>query len=373
MADTRANANLTPEIWDEDFFTEYLTENIYAGEMGTNENNIIQVKEDLTKKKGDRVNFALVNKLTQDAVTGRDTMEGNEEELGTRSFELAIDKRRNAVRVAEIDEQFSAIYLRDAAKFTLKDWAMKDTERLITRALGTCGGVPMTAAAIGLAGNQAALDAYLVDNADRVFWGNSAYTAQTDFSAGLATLTAGTAAERLTVANLDTMKLMAKTKANPKVRPIRSEASGKKWYVVYIHPLAWRDLKQDTTLTAAQREVSLKMENERLFEGGDMVWNGMILKEAEDLYEYSTLTALGDSSTTTVVPAFLCGAQAIGVAYGRRWRSKTEEFDYGDKHGVETSAIYGVGKMVFGKGSADRDDLVDHGVVTGLFASSTAS
>lgn len=373
MADSRANANLTPEIWDDQFFTEYLTENRYSGEMGTNENNVIQVKEDLTKKKGDRVNFALVNKLTQDAVTGRGTMEGNEEEMGTRSFELAIDKRRNAVRVAEIDEQFSAISLREAAKFTLKDWSMKDTERLITKALGNCGGINMTAADIALAGNQTTLDAYLVDNADRFWWGNNAYSANTDFSAGLATLSSGTAAERLTIDAIDQMKFMAMNRANPKIRPIRSEANGRYYFLTYAHPLAFRDLKADTALRQAQREVSVEMENNRLFKGGDLLWNGVIIKEAHDLYDYSTLTNLGESSTTTVVPAFLCGAQAVGVAYGRRWRSKTEEFDYGDKHGVEISAIYGVGKMVFGSGAGDRDDLKDHGVVTGLFASSTVA
>lgn len=373
MADTRANANLTPEIWDDQFFTEYLTENRYAGEMGTNENSIIQVKEDLTKKKGDRVNFALVNKLTQDAVTGRGVMEGNEEDMATRSFELAVDKRRNAVRVAEIDEQYSALSLRSAGKFVLKEWAMKDTERLITRALGNMNGVEMTAAAVGLAGNQATLDAWLVDNADRVFFGNSAYTAMTDLSAGLATLTAGTAAERLTAANISAMKFQATTRANPKIRPIRSEANGRHYFMLYAHPLAFRDLKADTTITQAQREVSLEMENNRLFKGGDLLWDGVIIKEAHDLYDYSTLTALGDSGTTTVVPAYLCGAQAIAVAYARRWRSKTEEFDYGDKYGVETSAIYGVGKMVFGSGAGDRDDTKDHGIVTGFFASSTAS
>lgn len=372
MADTRANANLTPEIWDDQFFTEYLTENRYAGEMGTNENNVIQVKEDLTKKKGDRVNFALVNKLTQDAVTGRNTMEGNEEELGTRSFELDVDKRRNAVRVAEIDEQYSAISLREAAKFTLKDWSMKDTERLITIALGSMNGIPMTAAATGLAGNQAALDAWLVDNADRVFFGNSAYAASSgDLSAGLATLTPATAAERLTAANISAMKFMAMNQANPKIRPIRSEANGRHYFLMYAHPLAFRDLKTDSTITAAQREVNLELENNRLFKGGDLLWDGVIIKEAHDLYDYSTLTALGDSGT--VVPAFLCGAQAVGVAYARRWRSKTEEFDYGDKHGVEISSIYGIDKMVFGSGAGDRDDLKDHGVVTGFFASSTAS
>lgn len=372
MADTRANANLTPEIWDDQFFTEYLTENRYAGEMGTNENNVIQVREDLTKKKGDRINFALVNKLTQDAITGRATMEGNEEDMATRSFELAVDKRRNAVRVAEIDEQFSAISLRDAGKFVLKDWSMKDTERLVSIALGTLGGVKMNATDIAASANQAALDAWLVDNIDRVWWGNNAYSS-TDFSAGLATLSSGTAAERLTIDNIDAMKFIAMNKANPKIRPIRSEANGRHYYLMYAHPLAFRDLKADTALRQAQREVSIEMENNRLFKGGDLLWNGVIIKEAHDLYDYSTLTNLGESSTTTVVPAFLCGAQAVGVAYARRWKSTTEEFDYGDKHGVEISAIYGVGKMVFGSGSGDRDDLKDNGIVTGMFASSTVS
>ena len=374
MADTRAIANLTPEQWDDQFFVEYLTDNRYAGEMGSNENNVIQVKENLTKKKGDRINFALVNKLTQDAVTGRGTMEGNEEDMGTRSFELAIDKRRNAVRVAEIDEQYSAISLREAGKFVLKEWSLKDTERLVTKALGNMNGVEMTAAAVGLAGNQTTLDAWLVDNSDRVFFGNSAYAASSgDLSAGLATLTAATAAERLTTANIDAMKFMALNQANPKIRPIRVEANGRHYFILYAHPLAFRDLRGDTAIQQAQREVSLEMENNRLFKGGDLLWNGVIIKEAHDLYDYSTLTALGDSGTTTVVPAYLCGAQAVGVAYGRRWRSETEVFDYGDKHGIEISAIYGVGKIVFGAGAGDRDDLKDHGVVTGFFASSTAS
>jgi N4-gp56 family major capsid protein len=371
MADTRANANLTPEIWDDNFFTEYLTENRYSGEMGTNENAAIQIREDLTKKKGDRINFALVNKLTQQAVTGRNTMEGFEEEMGTRSFELAVDKRRNAVRIAEIDEQYSAIDLREAGKFVLKDWSMKDTERLISIGLGKMGGIAMNSTDVAAAANQTALDAWLVANADRVYFGNNAYSANTDLSAGLATLTAATAAERLTIDAIDQMKFMAMNRANPKIRPIRTESSGRYYYILYAHPLAFRDLKADTALRQAQREVSLEMENNRLFKGGDMLWNGVIIKEAHDLYDYSTLTGVGDSST--VVPAFLCGAQAVGVAYARRWKSVTETFDYGDKRGVEISAIYGVDKVTFGTGTGDRDTPKDNGIVTGFFASSTAA
>lgn len=365
MADTRANANLTPEIWDDRFFAEYLTENRYTGEIGTDENSIIQLKEDLTKKKGDRVNFALVNKLTQDAITGRGTMEGNEEDMATRSFEQAVDKRRNAVRVAEIDEQYSAVSLREAGKFVLKDWAMKDTEKLLDYALGSINGVNYSAA------TETQKDDWLTDNRDRVLFG-SGYTGN-DHSAGLAELSQGTATEWLTTAHIDTMKLNASSRANPKIRPVRVAENGRYYYVMYAHPLAFRDLKKDTTLTNAQKDVKLEMENSRIFQGGDLLWNGVIIKEAQGLYDTMTLTGAGESGTTTVVPAFLCGAQALAIAYARRWRSKTEEFDYGDKFGVETSAIYGVGKIVFGTGTGDRDDLKDNGLVTGYFASSTVA
>src|SRR5262245_57302758 len=125
MADSTAATGLTVQQWDDKFFTEYLTENRFSAEMGTNEANIIQVKEDLSKKAGDSLTYALVNKLTQDAITGTNSLEDNEEDMNSRSFRLYVDKRRNGVRIAEMDEQKSAIPLRNAARSVLKDWSMK--------------------------------------------------------------------------------------------------------------------------------------------------------------------------------------------------------------------------------------------------------
>lgn len=365
MADSRVASGLTVEQWDSDFFTEYLTENRYAGEMGTSENSIIQVKESLMKKPGDRVNFALVNKLTQDAITGRDTLEGNEEDMATRSFEVTVNKRRNGVRIAEIDEQFSAISLREAAKFVLKDWAHKDTEKLIEQSLSSINGVALTTS------SEAQRDAWLTDNTDRVYFA-SGYSG-TDHSAGWDAQ--DTTNDLLTAGDLSAMKLKAMTIANPKIRPIRSESNGRNYFIAYVHPLAFRDLKAESSspIVQAQREVNLEMENNRLFKGGDLLWDGIIIKEAHGLYDTTTLTGEGAGGTTTVVPVYLCGAQAIGAAYAKRWTSKEETFDYGDKRGVAIEAIYGISKMQFGSGSADTDDLKDHGVLTGWFASSTTS
>lgn len=364
MADTIVASGLTVAQWDDKYFTEYLTENRFEGEMGTAEGDVIQLKEDLSKKPGDRVNFALVNKLTQDAITGRDVLEGNEERMDTRSFPLTVDKRRNGVRIAEIDEQYSAIQLRQAAKSVLKDWSIKDTEHLIIKALGSKDGVFYENA------SEATKDTWLTNNRDRVYFA-SGYTG-TDHSAGLAQL--DTTNDLITPDDITAMKFQASVTAGPKIRPIRVEGNGRRYYVLYLHPLAFRDLANDTAMRQAQREVTLETENNRLFKGGDLLWNGVIVKQIEDMYDDTgmTLTGTGTTSATTV-PGFLCGAQAIGAAYAKRWTSKEETFDYGDKRGVAIESIYGIEKLRFGTGVADTTTRRDHGVLTAYFASSTVS
>lgn len=369
MADTRVASGLTVEQWDEKYFTEYLTDNRFTESMGSNEAAVIQIKENLTKKKGDRINFALVNKLTNEATTGRSTMEGNEEDMASREFPVAVDKRRNAVRVAEIDEQFSAISLREAGRGVLMDWSKKDTEKLITRAVSSINGKRILSIGhtVTNQASNAEMDAWLVDNSDRVLFGaNRSNNAANDWSDCLDTL--DTTADLLTPAAITKMKAIAETIANPLIRPIRSTVNkGRRYYIMYAHPYAFNDLKSNATMTQAQREVQLQMENERLFEGGDLYWDGVIVKQIEEAVTEWDL-GLDGASSARVVGAFLCGAQAVGVAYARRWRSKTEEFDYGDKYGVETSAIYGVEKLRFETGNADSGDYKDHGVVSGFFA-----
>lgn len=363
MADTRVASGLTVEQWDSQFFTEYLTENRFAGEMGTNESSIIQVKENLMKKPGDRVNFALVNKLTNDAVTGRNVLEGNEEDMASRSFEVTVDKRRNGVRVAEIDEQYSAIDLRNAAKSVLKDWAAKDTEKLIIQALASINGTNFASA------DESTRDAWLADNTDRVFFA-SGYSGS-DMSAGMTEQDLTN--DKITAADISAMKYKARVTANPKIRPIRSEANGRHYYILYLDPRLFRDLKAESSspIVQAQREVGLEMENNRLFKGGDLLWDGVIIKEVPEIYDElaTPLTNLGDGGTVEIGAAFLCGAQAVGAAYAKRWKSVEETFDYGDKRGVAIESIYGIKKMQFGSSSSsDTGDLKDHGVITGYFA-----
>lgn len=358
MADTTPATGLVVQQWEDDFFTTYIQTSPFKPLMGTDENAVIQMKEDLTKKKGDSITIALVNRLTNDATTGTAMLEGNEEDLASRSMRIYVDKRRNAVRVAEMSEQKSAIDLRDAARSTLQDWAQEDTRGLIITALGSLNGTAFLSrtAAIG--------DAWLVDNADRTVFG--AYSAGgsaggTDLSADLAQL--DTSADLFTTTTLDAMILRAKVCA-PKIRPMRDSGNGKRYYVVFAHPNAFKNLR-DSMDTEVLALTAVEMQASKLFDGGDLAWNGAIVKEVDDLPIYPNI---GASATTEVTPVYLLGAQALSYALAKRWKSATQEFDYGDKIGIAIESIYGIRKNLFGTGTGDTDDLKDHGVVTGYFA-----
>lgn len=357
MADTNAATGLTVQQWEDKFFTETIQENPLKPLMGSDESAVIQVKEDLTKKKGDVITIALVNRLKGAGKTGSATLEGFEEEMVSRSHDITVNKTRNAVRVAEMEEQQSAIPLRDAAKVVLKDWAIENLRDRCVTALGSINGIAFPAA------TEAQRDAWLVDNADRVVFGSAA-AGLTDASADFALL--DTTADLFTTAVLDKMIYKAKT-SKPKIRPVRDSGNGRRYFIVLAHPAAFADLRASMTATLAATASTL--EGSKLFEGGDLHWNGAIVKEFDNLPVYLNL---GASATTEVTPVYLLGAQALGVAYAKRWRSRTEEFDYGDKHGVAIDAIDGVNKLQFGSGAGDRDDLKDHGVVTGYVATLAA-
>lgn len=359
MADTSIASNLSVQQWDDRFFTDYIHNGRFKELQGTDENSIIQMKEDLTKKKGDTITIALVNRLTNQATTGTNVLEGNEEDMATRSHDITVNKRRNGVRIAEMTEQKSAIDLRQAARAVLMDWATEDTRDLYINALGSLNGTNFTSRTSTIA------DAWLVDNADRVLFGAAA-AGYTDMSSDLALL--DTSADLFTVTALDAMILKAKT-ASPKIRPVRDLSNGRRYWVVLANPYAFKNLR-DSIDTEVLATTVVQAESAKLFEGGDLFWNGAIIKEVDNLPIYANI---GDSGTAEVTPVYLLGAQALGHGLAKRWVSVTQEFDYGDKHGVATESIYGVNKLRFGTGTTDTDDYKDHGVVTGFFATTGAA
>lgn len=360
MADTTVATGLRVQQWDDEFFMEHIHDGRFKELMGTGSNSIIQVKEDLSKKAGDSLTYALVNRLTNAATTGTNVLEGNEEDMASRSLRVYVDKRRNAVRVAEMEEQKSAIGLRSAARPVLMDWATEDTRDQYLTALGSLNGTAF------LSRTAAIADAWLVDNVDRVQFGAVASPSGTDLSSALSDL--DTTSDLFNITALDAMILKAKT-CSPKIRPMEDKGNGRRYYVALANPHAFKNLR-DSMDTEVLAVTNVQMQGSKLFEGGDLMWNGVIIKEIDNVPIYANI---GNGGTTEVTPVYLLGAQAIAYAIAKRWKSVTEEFDYGDKHGIAVEAIYGIRKMLFGSGTGDTDDLKDHGVVTGFFATNGAA
>lgn len=360
MSQTYAVAGLTPQQWDSEFFTDYVRMSRYKRYMGTDEASIFQLKEDLTKKKGDTVTFALVNELTGNGVTGNSTLKGNEERLNSRSHALTVDVLRHAVAVDDWDIQKSVIDLRNAARVQLRQWAQKKLRDDITNALGQIDGVNYTAS------TAAQRNTWTANNSDRLLFGS----ATTNYNATFATAIGNiTSTEQLSPNVLSLMKRLAQA-ASPKVRPVYVKEMDQEWYVAFIGPRAWRDLTEDNPTTnpliLANRDARVRGVDNPLFTGDSLVWDGMILRE---IPEIAALTDVSTSSGAAVEPVYLCGAQAVGVAWAQRTKSTTDTDDYEFLHGVGVQEIRRIEKLRFGTAAgADTTTPKDHGIVTAFVA-----
>lgn len=358
MAETSVPTGLTVQQWDEKYFREYLSENWFKQFMGTGSSKMIQVKEDLTKKPGDSVTFTLVNKLSGTAKNYNEALEGAEEEADLRSFKVSVRAYDHAVRFKKFEAQKTAIDLRQAHRDILMDWNMELDRNNIISALGSINGVAYSSASSGQK------NAWLADNADRVLFGAAkSNNAANDHANSL--LNVDTTSDKLTPTAIGLMKRMAKT-ANPKIRPVRARTSigSSEGYVLFAPTQMVRDLAADTTFVAANREARNRGLDNPLFSGADYVWENVYIYEIEDI---PSLGAVGNSSAI-VRPCYLCGAQAVGIAWAKRPETVEETFDYKRAVGLGISQWYKVEKMRFGSGVDDTNDLKDHGVVTGYFA-----
>ena len=358
MAQTYAATGLTPQIWDDEFFRDYVRSSRFKRYMGTDEASIIQLKEDLSKKKGDSVTFALVNELTGNGVTGNSTLKGNEERLNSRSHRVYVDVLRHAVAVDDWDVQKSVIDLRNAARTQLREWAMKKLRDAITDGLGQVDGVKFSTA------TNAQRDTWQSNNADRLVFGTGRVT-QTTFASAISAVTPGAS---LTPNLLSLMKRIAQTTASPKIKPVYVKEMDQEWFVCFVGPRAWRDLTEDNpttnALTLANRDARVRGVDNPLFTGDSLVWDGMILREIPEIEPVSA-TVYSLSATTVIEPVYLCGAQAIGLAWAQRTKSTTDVDDYEFLHGVGVQEIRGIEKLRFGTAAgADTTTPKDHGVVT---------
>lgn len=357
MAETTVPSGLTVQQWDERYFREYLNNNWFKQFMGTGAAKMIQVKESLMTKPGDQVTFQLINRLTGEAKGASEALEGAEEDASLRSFSVRIREYAHAVKFKKFEAQKTAIDLRQGVKDVLMDWNMELDRDNIIDALGSINGTLYSSA------SEAEKDAWLTDNTDRVLFGAAISNHGTDHSAALANI--DTTSDKLTPDAISLMKRIAKT-ASPRIRPIKAKTAigSSDGYVLFAPTQMVRDLAANSTFLAANREARNRGMDNPLFSGADYVWENVFIYEMEDI---PSLGAVGAASAV-VRPCYLCGAQALGIAWAMRPQTVEEEFDYGRSIGIAIKQWYKVEKLRFGSGTSDTSDYKDHGVVTGYFA-----
>ena len=355
MAATTLTAASQVQKWDANYFAEYVRNSGFKPYMGRGTNMPICVKYELSSG-GKTINIPLVTRLTGNGVTGNSALEGNEEALGNYNQAISIDWLRNAVLITKDQQHYTEMDLRRAARDQLSNWAMSGLRDTLIAAMQSIDGV-----AYGTA-TEAQKDAWLDNNTDRVLFGNAignldqtapAGGATNDHSGSLANVDSTN--DKLTRASLSLMKRMAKT-ADAHIRPMRvNDSSGREYFVCFAGSLPFRDLKADLD-TTNQDARPRNVDNNPVFQDGDLIYDGVIVRE---IPEIGVLSGVGASSID-VGPVFFCGAQAVGVAWGQEPRSTTDVRDYGFYRGVGIEEARGVEKMRFN----DKD----HGLLTGYFS-----
>jgi len=367
MANTAGNSALRPELWQKELYKNVMDNLYFKKFMGEGENNIIQIKNDLKKSKGDTVTIPLTAKLSGNGITGDSELEGNEEAISAYSDSIAIDQIRNAVRLTgNLDEQKNVYNMRNDGKNKLSMWLQEFIERQVFLKLGGVNNVTITDVGDSIVAANAAWSnsPAQVPSADTAAGFGDRYLCA-DYASGADSLAAG---DLITPELISRARIKAGQKLSggmPRVNPIKID--GVNHYVMFVHPWQAFDLKNNATYAQANREAQVRGASNPIFTGALGVWDGVIIHEHEyvpflDIAGGSggghnfNAAAAGTDFSANCFRALLCGQQACAFLQTSESMKMVEEtFNYKNQVGYATGLIGGIQKITF--------NSIDYGVV----------
>jgi N4-gp56 family major capsid protein len=336
---------LTAQQWDNQLFTEYLSEMQFKNFIGTGPNAIIQVKEQLMKQDGDAITIGMRGRVVGGKVTGNARGVGNEGTMEFYNQRITIDNYRRLVRLENVrmDQKRVGFDVLEQARLALQDEAAQDMEDDIVTAL--------TDTSAGRVRGR-----YLYGAAD------------SNWSATAATATGNVDStnDKLTTDTIEIMKRKAIIPVNAlaRMRPMKI-VSGKaveQWFCYFGHTYNMRDLRKfDAAWTNAHLNIppmgdaSSPIYSGSWFKGS---WEGVLI------YEYDRLPLSSDgASSAQISHTLLLGAQAAAIVWGQRSKFGEEDQDLGHVKIYEVHEIRGIAKLVFSRATQE-----DNGVVHGYFS-----
>ncbi len=321
MPVTTVPVALQQKAWGKELMRDIISEIYLSTLMGTTSDAVIQKLVNLKKESGDQIVVPTRLKLTGDGVMDDADVEGAEESMILEGFTVQVHEYAHAVRLkGNLEEQKTAINLRQEAKVSLKDWAVEKIDKLMAASLTASP----TANRLIFAGTRTATDQI-------------------------------TDSDKMTTDLISLAKRKAKLGigVNKHFKMRQVSVKGKKYYIMLMHDWQFRDLKTEEKWINAQKDSNVRGDENPIFSGMEGIWDGVVIKAWENV----AVTAEG-AAGANVGKALLLGAQAgaFAIAQETAWREKM--FNYGKSAGFETDFIVGAGKPKYPISTVDTDFAV---------------
>ena len=351
------------QIWDSKYFEEYVRTSRFLPYMGAGYSMPIVTKYELEEQAGKTINIPLLTRLKSNGVYNNGILEGKEEALGNYNMPVSIQWVRNGVTVPKSTQYKTEINLLNAARPRLKTWSAENLRDWIIKMMSAFwyNGANYPAVAVydvdgntvRAAAGATEKNAHLTANNDRTLFGNAVgNTVAGNFASSLSNVTS---AMKMSTSIAMLAKELAEN-ADPHIRPFQvDDSEAREYFVCFLGSRAFRDLQNDSAMIAANRDArareAMGMDRNPLFQDGDLIYEGIIFRKVPEITQILTKSsafATAGGSSISVEPGFLCGAQALAVAWGQQPTAITNLLpDYRFRPGVATEELRGVEKLVF--------------------------
>lgn len=358
MTSTTTPTELQIQQWKKDAWLEYNRKDLFAPYKGKGSQGmtsiITQHYETNGRGGGEKLTIPLYAQLSGSGVSGRSTLNGNEEAMDQYGHEVTTEIIRNAILLDDKTIQQSVVNQMKHVRPLLSNWLANKVRDDTIQAMGSIDGINYATATAGQRNTWA------VNNEDRLLYG-----ADTGHHSGVHATDLGklTAADDKMTANITQLAKRRIRGAAPAIQPVKVDG-GREYFVMFHGLRAFRDLKADSTMQNANREARARdVSKNPLFQDGDLIYDGIIHVEVPEI-DTLLLQATAGASSSPVAPSFICGAQAIAHAFSQMPKpTEKKEDDYGILKGRGIQAYYGIDKIRF-NGAASGDVSKDWGMGT---------
>jgi N4-gp56 family major capsid protein len=332
------NDNLTRKRWAKDLFQIILPAVEFNDLVGKGSDATVQSRTELGKGEGDTITFGIRLPLSGAGIVGDNTVEGNEEKLSFKDFNMTIEELNHAVDTGgRMEEQRVPYDLMAEGKAALGDWWSDKLSDLVIATL--CGDSTFKIAGVSFA--QACQEP---DSGHFIKVNDVAEASQT-------------AADTIDLTFLNRMKQRAEMPSTDcyKLRPLNLK--GKNYFRVILHTYVFDSLRENTNV--GQWGDLLRSANKLNIPNVEIEYNGMLISKSERIRMVQ-----GAASTGGVYRNILLGAQAACWAWGGAGETKSTVMAFVpyEKDAKRFVMIRGGG--IFGV-KKTRFDSKDYGIITG--------